>query len=385
MKVLIKGSIFPQAGFSYRIYSLAFALHKYCELILLEEKHEVAIQNESRYKIFKCVYFYNPFRILNTSFGSFFADLNPTYYHSIFRIIEREKPDIIQISFPYGIFSARLINTLRGKARIVYDAHNVEADMVKIYMNNPNTPLPKKLIIAGMTPFIEKLAVSSADHIITISELDRQRFIERYGISGDKISVIPVGVSLPDLQVFNSNREKENSEITILFHGSYNYFPNREAVNVILNKIAPEIMKKHKNVIFILAGTNMPKFKKQNIVSLGYVDNLSQLISSCDIAIVPITQGGGVRVKILDYMAFGKPIVTTSKGIEGIEAENGKHAIIVNDVDEKFIEAIEYLIENEEKKRSLGKEARKLAEEKYDIQKIGKKLYQLYINLGSYS
>lgn len=377
MKVLIKGSILPGAGFSYRVSSLAFALHNYCDLVLLEEKHSEPRSNK-QYKIFRCVYSYNPFRISNTSFGSFFADLNPTYYYSIFRIIEREKPDIIQIAFPYGIFSAKLINALKWRAKIVYDAHNVEADMTKIYINNPNTPFPKKLVIASMVPLLERLAVSSADHIVTVSESDRQRFIERYGIPEDKITTIPIGVTLPDLQMIK--RRKENSEITILFHGSYNYFPNKEAVNVILNKIAPEITKKHKNVIFILAGKDMPKFKKQNVISLGYIENLSELISLCDIAIVPITHGGGVRVKILDYMAFGKPIVTTRKGIEGIEAENGKHAIITDDINE-LIYGIEYLIERRNEREKLGRNARKLAEEKYNLEKIGKKVYQLYESL----
>jgi glycosyltransferase involved in cell wall biosynthesis len=101
-----------------------------------------------------------------------------------------------------------------------------------------------------------------------------------------------------------------------------------------------------------------------------------------DIAIVPILRGGGTRVKIMDYLNVGLPIVTTKKGIEGIEAENGKHAIIVDDVNEEFIKALEFLIENDSERRRLSRNARKLAEERYDWTKIGEKLNKLYKHLA---
>ena len=64
------------------------------------------------------------------------------------------------------------------------------------------------------------------------------------------------------------------------------------------------------------------------------------MLNSSDIGIVPILHGGGTKLKIFDYMGVGLPIVTTKKGIEGIEAKNGQHAIIVDDVNEEFINAI---------------------------------------------
>ncbi|NHW88881.1 MAG: glycosyltransferase family 4 protein [Archaeoglobales archaeon] len=73
----------------------------------------------------------------------------------------------------------------------------------------------------------------------------------------------------------------------------------------------------------------MPKFEKDGI---KFLDDIYELLVASDIAIVPILSGSGTRVKIMDYLNVGLPIVTTKKGIEGIEAENGKHAIIVDDV-----------------------------------------------------
>jgi glycosyltransferase involved in cell wall biosynthesis len=293
-------------------------------------------------------------------------------------IIKKEKPSIIQIAYPRGIPTAKLIARLIDKRiKVVYDAHDVEADIADLHAH-PEFPVIKRWVISKYFPLIEKISVTFADYIITVSKLDRDRFIERYGITREKISVIPIGIVPPGI---SKAKQKfgEESRITILFHGAYSHPPNKEAVDIILRKIAPKI--KHKNVVFLIAGTAMPKFRDHNVISLGYVENLDQLVSSCDIAIVPILRGGGTRVKILDYMGSSLPIVTTKKGIEGIEAENGEHAMIVDNVDEKFISAIEYLIENEDERRRLGRNARKLAEEKYDWEKIGEKLNGLYSNL----
>ena len=101
-------------------------------------------------------------------------------------------------------------------------------------------------------------------------------------------------------------------------------------------------------------------------------------MSIVDIAIVPLTTGGGTKLKILDYMSIGLPIVTTKKGIEGLNVKNDEHAIIVNDVNDVFIDAIKYLIDNGEERKRIGANARRLAEEEYDWDQIGKKMDDLY-------
>ena len=108
------------------------------------------------------------------------------------------------------------------------------------------------------------------------------------------------------------------------------------------------------------------------------VKDLYPLLHAADLAIVPIRGGGGTRLKILDYMGVGLPIVTTKKGIEGINVKNGEEAIIVDDVNEKFVDAIKYLIDNKQEREKIGANARRLAEEEYDWDKIGEKLDKLY-------
>ena len=146
----------------------------------------------------------------------------------------------------------------------------------------------------------------------------------------------------------------------------------------IKNYIAQEIMKVDKDILFVIAGLGVPFFEDENIKSVGFVEDIYSLIHAADLAIVPILSGGGTRLKIHDYMGVGLPIVTAKKGIEGINAKNYEHAIIVDDVNEEFIDAIKYLIDNEKERKRIGANARKLAEEEYDWNKMGKKLDGLY-------
>ena len=97
---------------------------------------------------------------------------------------------------------------------------------------------------------------------------------------------------------------------------------------------------------------------------------MHDILRKCDIAIVPLISGEGVKFKMLDYMAVGLPIITTKKGAEGLDLVNGVHALIVDNVNEKFVKAIEYLVENPKIRKKLGYSAKKLIEIKYNTTTI---------------
>jgi len=318
---------------------------------------------------------------------TFLADLNLFFYSEVYNILKKENVDLIQVSFPTGIIATKIVlKLLRLRKIIVYDAHNVEGVKVK-EVKNPNLPFYKRIIAPLYIPILENIAVKLANKIISVSQVDKELFTKKYNLNPEKITVIPSGAEVINKKSM-VERDKTRAmlgikptDVVIVFHGSYNYYPNKEAVDLIINFIAPEIKKSFDNVKFAIAGKDVPKFENENIKSVGFVEDIYSLLNACDIAIVPILRGGGTRLKILDYMAVGLPIVTTKKGIEGIEAENMKHAIILDDVNEEFIAAIEYLINNEKVRKKIGANARRLAEEEYDWNKIGEKLDELYKRL----
>lgn len=224
-----------------------------------------------------------------------------------------------------------------------------------------------------------------ADHILTVSKDDKKCFSRLYNIDEKKITVIPSGINLKNLNSVEPKKlVKEKYGIPldkpmIIFHGAYSHFPNKEAIEKIENHIAPNL----KDLLFVIAGTGVPEYVKDNIYSIGFIKDLESFLKAADIAIVPLVSGGGTKIKILDYLNVGLPIVSTTKGMEGIDVNNYSDAIVVEDIDEKFLSAIKCLSKNKKKRDKIGKNARVLAEEKFDWNKIGLKLNRLYHELKS--
>ena len=154
-------------------------------------------------------------------------------------------------------------------------------------------------------------------------------------------------------------------------------------MKLIYEYIAPSIKKKFEDTIFIIAGSGTPKIKNENVLSLGFVYDLQVLLQVADIAIVPILAGGGTRLKILDYLSFGLPVISTEKGIEGICAENDKSAIIVKNFYSEFNNAIESLLNSEDIRQSIGYNGYKLAKKHFNWKCIGIKLNRIYAKLIS--
>ena len=114
-----------------------------------------------------------------------------------------------------------------------------------------------------------------------------------------------------------------------------------------------------------------------NIVNLGEVDNAYLFMQSKAIMIVPLLSGSGMRVKIIEGMANGKTIITTSIGAEGINYENNKN-ILIADTPAQFIEAIKYCIANKNNIDTIGNNAKLLIENEYDNAKIVLNLIDFY-------
>jgi glycosyltransferase involved in cell wall biosynthesis len=334
----------PMTGTDNRLHNLVIQLSKRNEVIALISKEYIKRSSNNP-----------PFKVYGFKMGSspFLADLNINFFITLLRILRNEQINIIYIAFPQGVITSKLLCRLLGlDIPIVYDAQKVEGDSAKEF-GNPNLSFLKRLGLPYYIPLLERIAIKIANHVISVSNIDKSRFVEKYNLESSKVSVIPSGVNVQELSWASSNKDY----------------------------IAPEIYKKYKNSVFLIAGKDLPVFEKGNVKSVGFVGDIYSFLNIADIAIAPLFHGGGTKLKIFDYMGVGLPIVTTKKGIEGIEAENSKHVMVVDNVDEKFINAINYLIENEDERKRLGRNARKLAEDKYDWEKIGERLNSLYERL----
>lgn len=185
------------------------------------------------------------------------------------------------------------------------------------------------------------------------------------------IEVFPNGVNCVEFHPGLTNPKPGR----MIFSGALTYPANFEAICWFLNEIFPLISAEFAEVEVIITGKyNEADLKKLNLDNrvklLGYVEDIKKAIASSKIAIVPIQSGGGTRIKILEAMALGVPVVTTPKGADGLDVENGRHLLIASDSD-KFAESVIRLLRDEALCSYLASNSRRLVELNYDWTGIG--------------
>jgi glycosyltransferase involved in cell wall biosynthesis len=231
--------------------------------------------------------------------------------------------------------------------------------------------------------FLEKITYKHAELMLTVSEKDKEFLIE-CGICQDRIIVIPNGVETeaftPSLNVAEiRTRVNLKDFYKVIFVGNMEYLPNQEAADIIISRIAPKVLSQIKKVKFLLVGRVPPKIltNPSAVIFTGVVDDVAEYLGASDIAIAPLLQGSGTRLKILEYFSCGLPVVSTSIGAEGLDVENGVNILIEDNIDKLAIKITDLLM-NKELRAKLGTAARELAIKKYDWRIIGKQLDAVY-------
>src|SRR3972149_6075873 len=192
-------------------------------------------------------------------------------------------------------------------------------------------------------------------------------------------SVIPNGV---DVDYFRPSTPLDGPP-SLIYTGGMNMFANRDAVLYFLKEMWKPIREEIPDISFCIVGQDPPgellemSKRDPNIRVTGYVDDVRSFVSQASIYVVPLRVGGGTRLKVLDAMAMGKALVSTSVGCEGIEVTPGTD-ILVENTPVAFARAVVELLRNRAKREEMGRRARELAESRYSWVGIGKKLNDVY-------
>jgi glycosyltransferase involved in cell wall biosynthesis len=208
-----------------------------------------------------------------------------------------------------------------------------------------------------------------------VSPLDRDYMLS----IDDKIpmSIVPMGV---DLEYYQPSHEEYGPNL--LFTGSIRYFPNRDAVLYFYNEILPLIKSAVPDVKLYVVGNRPPKRISNltsggDIVVTGRVEDVRPYFAKSAVFVCPLRSGSGMQTKILEAMAMGVPVVTTSMGFEAIEATAGKD-IIVADNARKFAQEVIRLLKDKELRQEVARNARKLVEGKYGWPSVVRRLDAIY-------
>lgn len=317
----------------------------------------------------------------------FFDDFNPFIIYKLFKILRRQRFDIIQLEYPFGFLILKLLSN--RKTTLIVDSLGIESKFVKISMKEQRFPRILYPIVSKFTKFYEKMVCKLADVIINISKNDRDFYVKNYKINKQKTILIQIPSSLNSKDIllrteslkkkFRRNLNLPLDKTIVIFHGSIPHPPNEEAFDFIENYIAPKI--NNPDILFVLAGKNLIKYKRNNIISLGFVEDLKELLYSADFAIVPIISGEGLRVKCSDYIATALPFISTKKGIQGLEfLKNREDFLFYDTVNYKFLEGIKILYKDKELREKIHQNL--LKKSKYlSLRTIEKRFVRLYTKL----
>jgi len=284
---------------------------------------------------------------------------NKQFEEKLISVLSSENFDIIQLE---TLFMCPYINTIRkySKSPVVLRTHNIE-HLIWLQLARETYNPFKKLILKGLSRTLKKFEENirgQVDGIASISPDDHAYFSN---LPGDSITeLIPFGIN-------EKSKDGDDSPLPplSLFHiGSMNWIPNEQGIKWVLRHVWPAIHHRYPDICLNLAGRQMPNWLKfhsqEGVFIAGEVPDANEFMAQNRIMIVPLFSGSGIRIKIIQGMLAGKPIITTRTGANGIAYKNGVHMLIADDA-ESFIKAIVHCVENPVLCRNLGEEARKLA------------------------
>ncbi|WP_255168965.1 glycosyltransferase family 4 protein [Natrononativus amylolyticus] len=270
------------------------------------------------------------------------------------------KFDVVVSEAPQMIPPARTMAE-KHNAKLLINKHNSYFDLLDQYLVQSAFPDPLRQRAVKNLKRYEQQSINVADIVVFQSEDDQKSF----EIPQDTVTmVIPNGTDYEEIQSGGDPDDLagklgiSTNSFVCLFIGSYDYEPNTAAAETIIYDLAPQL----REMEFVLVGRNPPPTSQPNVHTTGYVEQLSDALELADIGLCPIPRGSGTKLKMLDYMAAGLPIVTTSVGAQGLPIAGGKHALVCDDA-AAMITAITEVADSPELRSRLSTNAYALSQQ----------------------
>jgi len=275
-----------------------------------------------------------------------------------------------------------LIGEPDKRVPVVLNAHNVEHALLR-QRAAIEPHWPQRLFLRNQVAKLhayERDACRRASHILACSQDDADALAAL--APETPVSVVPNGVDT------ERNRPAASAipvhPPRLVFVGQMGWFPNRDGVQWFLDDVFPRVLAERPEAEFVLVGKSqglrVPAAVRGHVRLPGFVESLDSTIHESDVYVVPLRTGSGTRLKVLEAMAFGKAIVTTHIGAQGIELEPGAEALFADSADD-FAAAVLRLIANPHEAARLGSAARTKAQLLYDWNTIGQQVVTTYARL----
>jgi glycosyltransferase involved in cell wall biosynthesis len=297
-------------------------------------------------------------------------------------ILGKERFDSVQIEGVHLVDYVEVIRKASPQTKIVADWHNIESEIMRRYAETGGSLL-RKLVALRTAPLIERAEdrlLKICDAHTVVSDRDREKLLLR--CPGANITLVPNGVDV----AYYSAAAKAPNPREILFVGSMDYHANVEAVIWFVSKVWPLLKASIPDLKFRIVGRDpaaeVMALAGPDVLVTGTVDDIRPYYASAAATAVPLRVGGGTRLKILESMAAGVPVVSTRLGAEGIELRDGTD-IILADTPAEIADGLRRVVTNPWLSDRLKLEGYSLVNRLSDWSIAGERLYTVHARLAS--
>lgn len=267
----------------------------------------------------------------------------------------------------------------RTDAPQVVVAHNIESQVWQRYHEMETSPLKRWFVQRQWRKFarFERQVFARSAHTVTVSAPDAEQAAQ---LDAARIAVVDNGV---DPAYFQATRRDARAN-EILFLGSMDYRPNLDAIQLLLDKVFPAVRGMLPEARLCIVGRNPPDWVQaaqqrfDGVEVLANVPDVRPYLARAAVMAVPLRIGGGSRLKILEALAAGTPVVSTRVGAEGLDVAPGRHLLVVEQVEDMARPLVEIMREPALAQELAGN-GRRLVEERYDWKMLAQRLEEVWL------
>jgi len=308
--------------------------------------------------------------------------LHPPLERALVDAVRRYDYDVVQLEFTeFGRYHA-LIREHAPDTAIVLEEIDVAYVAIERLRDSTHDAEARRFLDeeARRLRKFEHALWPKCDAIVTMSEDDRD-YIASHGTPKDRIWTVPNGV---DTEFFTYAPPAGGARV--LFVGYFRHPPNVTGLRYFLDEVWPTVRQRNPDITLDVVGAEAPDDLlahdgANGITFHGFVDDVREVMRQCRATIVPIRNGGGTRLKVVEAFAMGLPVVSTTLGCEGLRVNPGEHALIA-DTGEGLAAALCDVVESDERAQSLSRNARALVEQAFTWPSIGARLEKVWHHVG---
>jgi sugar transferase (PEP-CTERM/EpsH1 system associated) len=313
------------------------------------------------------------------------------------RVLVQNDFDLVQLESIHLMGYVPIIRASRSNPLVVCDWHNIESELMRRYGEREGNILRRNYArrTTKLMADAEKQAMVKLDAHVTVSERDAEQLHALN--SKAQVFVIENGVDAifySDEQIANAHQRwaEQTSAVSsrkdrIVFVGSMDYHANIDGVVRFCREVWPRLRERKPDLVFTIVGRD-PAPSVQELANMpgvnvtGTVDDVRPYYHEAIASIVPLKVGGGSRLKILESMAAGVPVVSTTLGAEGLNVTHNEN-IVIADSDNAMIAEVVRIIEDNGTRSQLVAAGRDLVVKQYDWSTLGTSLFKNYVELLS--